>query len=623
MIRLCFNQHEIAEVSEGLSVVAQVRGFEVGEQGAVSVSVHRISSGLAIAGKNGQYAVSYAEINDFFRAVSMLVGLLENGETEICVREEPKMKMCGVMLDCSRNAVLKVEAVIGIMAKMASSGMNALMLYTEDTYEVEGYPYFGYMRGRYTVDEIRRMDAVAQSLGIEMIPCIQTLGHLGTTLRWSYAAKMKDNSNVLLVDEEKTYDFIEAMFRSAKAAYSSNKIHIGMDEAHSVGRGKYYDLHGDCNRFDLLSKHLTRVCAIAKKYGLEPIMWSDMFFRLGSKTNDYYDMDAQIPENMHEKIPEEIVLAYWDYYNYDKAMYRFMVDKHLEMRRKTMFIGGAWKWLGMGPGYERTFATTRAALDVCHEKGLEDIIVTMWGDNGSEVDALTMLGGIQLFAEYKYYEHVDTAHLSKHFRLCMGHELDHFLALEIDNIPNEIDGQDLCAVSRQIMYQDVLCGLFDKNYEGLNLKAHYKAKHEELKDISEPGLELVFDYYRALTKVLYEKAEIGIEIKRAYDGGDLERLAALVEELKVLLADYGNMCEAFERLWNAQNKVFGFDTYDIRTGGMKARIQTAIRKISAYLSGSLDRIEELEAERLPYLAKNNKTLDIQSHFYKSIAGVNL
>lgn len=42
------------------------------------------------------------------------------------------------MLDCSRNAVFTVEKVKFLIRTLAKLGMNVLMLYTEDTYEVEG-----------------------------------------------------------------------------------------------------------------------------------------------------------------------------------------------------------------------------------------------------------------------------------------------------------------------------------------------------------------------------------------------------------------------------------------------------------------------------------------------------
>ena len=44
----------------------------------------------------------------------------------------------GVMLDCSRDGVMKVSAVKQMIDCLQKMGYNTLELYTEDTYEVEG-----------------------------------------------------------------------------------------------------------------------------------------------------------------------------------------------------------------------------------------------------------------------------------------------------------------------------------------------------------------------------------------------------------------------------------------------------------------------------------------------------
>ena len=61
----------------------------------------------------------------------------------------------GVMLDMSRNGVMTVDAVKRFLNVMKKMGYNCLELYTEDTYEIEGEPFFGYLRGRYTAKEIQ------------------------------------------------------------------------------------------------------------------------------------------------------------------------------------------------------------------------------------------------------------------------------------------------------------------------------------------------------------------------------------------------------------------------------------------------------------------------------------
>ena len=61
----------------------------------------------------------------------------------------------GTMLDCSRNAVMSADSVKKCIDMTADLGYNALLLYTEDTYEISGQPYFGYMRGRYSQEELK------------------------------------------------------------------------------------------------------------------------------------------------------------------------------------------------------------------------------------------------------------------------------------------------------------------------------------------------------------------------------------------------------------------------------------------------------------------------------------
>ena len=98
----------------------------------------------------------------------------------------------GTMVDCSRNAVMNVPAVKKWIDVTAAMGYNTLMLYTEDTYEVDGQPYFGYMRGRYSKAELRELDDYAAEKGMELIPCIQTLAHLNAIFRWPQYAAFRD-----------------------------------------------------------------------------------------------------------------------------------------------------------------------------------------------------------------------------------------------------------------------------------------------------------------------------------------------------------------------------------------------------------------------------------------------
>ena len=154
------------------------------------------------------------------------------------------MKRLTVMLDCSRNAVMNLKSIKDYIDIIAKFGYSRLMLYTEDTYEIEGEPYFGYFRGRYSQTELKELDDYSFDKGIELIPCIQTLAHLDAIFRWSSYQEINDCNNILLLEEEKTYIFIEKMISTISKCFRSRIVNIGMDEAHMMGLGKFLDKHG-------------------------------------------------------------------------------------------------------------------------------------------------------------------------------------------------------------------------------------------------------------------------------------------------------------------------------------------------------------------------------------------
>ena len=232
----------------------------------------------------------------FLRGLATLVDWIRSGVTKKESTEMPLFKTNGAMVDMSRNAVMNVKTVKTMLRKMALMGLNTFMLYTEDTYEIDGYPYFGYMRGRYTKAELKELDAYALSLGIEMIPCVQMLGHLATHLHWSASGAYRDTVNALLVGSEATEKLLRAMLESISECFTTRRIHVGMDETHDLGTGAYLDQYGYKDRQDIYFEHLNKVIALCREYGFAPMMWSDMFFRLDGRNikeyspEEYYDM---------------------------------------------------------------------------------------------------------------------------------------------------------------------------------------------------------------------------------------------------------------------------------------------------------------------------------------------
>ena len=135
----------------------------------VNVSFHE-GMELEIKQVNEDVEICCHEPAHFFRALNWVQKHLKDTEGKSEKRETAYFTGNGLMLDCSRNAVFTVEKVKEMIRTLAKMGLNRLLLYTEDTYEVADLPYFGAYRGRYTKEEIHSiLDALSDQEAYGMI----------------------------------------------------------------------------------------------------------------------------------------------------------------------------------------------------------------------------------------------------------------------------------------------------------------------------------------------------------------------------------------------------------------------------------------------------------------------
>ena len=499
---------------------------------------------------------------------------------------------CGMMLDMSRGGVMTVEAVKRMIDAQAALGLNLMMLYTEDTYPVAGYPYLGYLRGRYTEAELRELDDYAASSGVELVPCIQTLAHLEQFLQWSESTPLKDNDTCLLVDEPKVYDFIRAELESVSRIFRSRRIHIGMDEAHGIGLGKYYALHGPTDRFALLTRHLNRVVDMCQSLGLKPIMWSDMFYRLGSAKNDYYDPDARVPESAVANIPQ-VALCYWDYYHQDESFYTGMLEGHRRMGKEVVFAGGLWTWSGFLPQVKRTEATSFPALRACLKAGVNTVLATLWGDDGCETDYRLTLNQLPIYAEHCWLGDACTP------------EECHRQGERLTGLPQGVyeamgafypNAEDL-RPGKMLVYADplypLLEGLWDLTgyAESLDKAAAVLAGRPEDPRCVYAGLLLTI----ARKKLAWISA-----LRPAYVRGDRAEVSRMArEELPALRALYERLLTVWRDQWEEARKRNGWETPCARLGAVMARLDDVQHALLRWAEGQTDRVDELEEQPLP------------------------
>ena len=504
--------------------------------------------------------------------------------------------MLGVMIDCSRNAVMNVESIKHFVDLLVKMGYDTLMLYTEDTFEVNNQPFFGHKRGRYTKEELKDIDRYCKSKGVELIPCIQTLAHLNCVFKWydSYN-DMNDCDDILLIGEEKTYQLIQDMFATISECFTSKQIHIGMDEAHMVGLGKYLQKHGYEERFNVINRHLHKVCALAEKFELKPMIWSDMFCKLAMGNSDYYDAENVEVIKTQGALPDRVSLVYWDYYGKDYERYKNLIKANQAFGREVVFAGGAWTWKGFLPDNRFSIETMTPAIQACKDCGVDNIVFTLWGDDGGECSRYGVLPTL-FYTSQLVSGNNNVEDIKQKFKETIGMDFDSFMLLEeMDYLGNGHLKKGCEAPSKYLLYNDPFLGLMDYRLSGCE-NQYYSDMLEKLSQLEiTKEYEVIFNYAKKLCDVLTVKSELGLRTRTLYLNKDKKLLRQLAEtEYNQAIEKIMNFHKVYQIWWTNENKPQGFEVQDIRIGGLLQRIRSCRERILAYCDGKIDGIPELE-----------------------------
>lgn len=575
-------------------------------KGYVKVTLDPNVNSLQVSKNQDTYLIIAPKGHMVFRGLLLLARELKSSDKDFAISEKFSYKELGFMADVSRNAVLTVEAARQLIGHLAQMGYSSFQLYMEDTYQIKEEPYFGYFRGAYSTKELQAIEKECQAYGMTFIPCIQTLAHLHSFVRWEQEAirEIHDIDNILLCGKEETYALIDKMFE-AMSHLETRKINIGMDEAFQIGLGSYLRQNGFQNRSLIMCQHLERVLDIADKYGFICSMWSDMFFQLISASEDGLVIDQELSAYL-TKVMKRVTLINWDYYQTKEENYDRSFQRHKSLGQDIAFAGGAWKWIGYTPDNDFSLYIAPKAHASCQKNQIQEVTITAWGDNGAEASAFSVLPSILAWAELVYTNSYDF--MDKHCELLFELPLNDFMAIDLANLTpsnphsHGIREQSGINPNRYLLYQDILCPLLQNHLDSDLDSKHYLDAAQKLTKIQEKQspYSYLFETQEKLCHLLALKISVTADIRSAYKENQRELLKTAclqLADLKDLLADFR---KAHSQQWLFENKVFGLDTIDIRLGGLSARIDRAISRIEDYLAGQIPAIEELEVPILEY-----------------------
>lgn len=532
--------------------------------------------------------------DDLVMALGELMSMERLDAMEVVEKAAP-LAFRGIMLDASRNAVVRPDFLKDRIARLALLGLNRFCLYTEDTYPVPGEPLFGYARGGYSQAQIRDLVKYGKIFGVTLFPCIQTLGHMEHILKYPHYTPIKDNDMIYNVHSEETYAFIEKTVDAARAPYDTDFIHIGMDETHGLGRGLAFKEGEPIHPRKLYVEHLRKVAAICAKKGLKPAMWGDIV--LGT-TGEH-----KLEESETSRLPPEVTMNYWEYAWCDTEKYARNLADFQRMGYDPIVSPGVWGWSRFFPAYYKAEQNISTLLESAKRAKVQGALNTHWGDDGHECFFDWNLPAHAYFlAQCTEADAADVpAAARRKFRAVFGEDFDAVRSVEkIDLAGYKPESLLPTNVGKCFFYDDPAQGLFSGMPKVKPADEFYRKTAKEMGALAKRKsmFQPLFRFAEAFCDFLSVKADLRRNLAAAYKKKDKRALKRLHADILVAKRKLAKVQTLYRAYWLKERNPFGLEIIDGRMGALSSRLDYLHGIVGDYLAGKLDSLPELDFPHL-------------------------
>ncbi|XP_066444259.1 hexosaminidase D isoform X2 [Eleutherodactylus coqui] len=240
-----------------------------------------------------------------------------------------------------KGAPPKVSYLAEVFPLFSALGANGLLIEYEDT-----FPYYEELlplrsAHAYSPQEIREILRLAQMSNLEVIPLLQTFGHMEFVLKhkeFAHLREMPMYPNSLNPHKEESHQLLHVIIRQVMELHPGVRwLHIGSDEVYYLGEGeeskKYLSESGQAVE-DLFMCHLKKVAAhVVSTYpGIKPIAWDDMLRGASAQT---------LTESGLAQLVEPMI---WDYTSNLEVDNRVaLIEKYSQCGFQKIWLASAFK----------------------------------------------------------------------------------------------------------------------------------------------------------------------------------------------------------------------------------------------------------------------------------------
>lgn len=290
-------------------------------------------------------------------AVETLVQLAgSKGSLPACqVEDAPDLALRGLLIDVSRGKVPRLATLQGIVDACVRLKLNTLMLYTEHTFRFRRHPEIGADADSLTAETLRELDAYAAARHVELIPTLQSLGHMHHILklpRYRHLAESKNRLWSLSPGNPGTYDLLRDLYDEYLPNFRSRLFNANCDEPVDLEETERY------------FEHVERIRELALAHGKRTMIWGDV-------------VHAN-PESIGKLDRDLVLLDWWYEADHDFDRVRVFADNGIEF----LVCPGTSSWNALFPRVANSTANISGYAAAGKRHGARGLVTTDWGDGG-------------------------------------------------------------------------------------------------------------------------------------------------------------------------------------------------------------------------------------------------
>jgi hypothetical protein len=282
------------------------------------------------------------------------------------IEDAPDFPRRGIMLDVSRGKVPTLATLHALVELCLRLKLNVLMLYVEHTFRFRRHPEIGAGASPLDAASLRELDAHAADCFVDLIPSLQSLGHMERILSIPRYAPLAETERrwTLSPAEPGSYRLLADLYDEFLGNFRSSLFNANCDEPFDLEQGKSRERARELGPGGVFLEHVGRVQQLARKHGKQTMIWSDVV----------HAHPKRIPE-----IPRELVLLDWWYeaeHDYDR------VAKLAEHGIRFWVCPGTSTWNSLFPRLDNSALNIARYAAAGRRHGADGLLVTDWGDFG-------------------------------------------------------------------------------------------------------------------------------------------------------------------------------------------------------------------------------------------------